>query len=241
MIEILAEAFGLWVLYLSSKALLPKIEYFKGFEYSYFDFVFIAEISLRIPSLLTQSSIQAIKFAKNNSLLLFIANSPQSISLFLTDFMLAKSAKELVKLVLLLTLASVFFNFQIKFVFLLNMLFLQLCFIPFFVFLSFLSALLFLKFGRGEHLLMKGFSVLAVLSGLYFPTSVFPQDLESFLRHISPLEQILSSSRHAFESRLEFDFKIVFYFVSGLVLSFVLYRKLQNYPRIKIHEFDYKL
>jgi ABC-type polysaccharide/polyol phosphate export permease len=221
--------------------LLPKIEFFKGFQYSYFDFVFIADVSMRLPSLLTQSSIQAIKFAKNNNILLFLANAPGSLSSYLLEFMVAKSAKEIVKILLLFVLASLVFDFKFESNFVYSLLLLQLLFFPFFISISFFSALLFLKFGRGENLLMKGFSVLAVLSGLYFPLSVFPPYVENVLVNLSPLEQLLNSSRLAFEGNGQVSIKLLLYFISGTLISFILYKKIQLYPKMSIYEFDYKL
>ncbi len=241
LLEFMAELFALWVLYKSSKVLLLNSTYFEDFRYSYFDFVFVAEMILRIPSLLTRTGIEAIKFAKNYRVLYLLMVSPKGLGQFILDFLLSRLAKEVIKIVFIFTFALLFFDFSPPRIFYAKFFFITFLFFPFFLGLGFLSSWLYLIFGRGENLLMKGFSVLAVLSGLYFPTTIYSEHMKQAVELLSPIEYLIKLTRLGSEQYLGFSPKHFIFPILGFLLIFIFYPKIKKFNMKKIYEFDYKI
>lgn len=238
--EILIEAFALWVIYQSSKVIIPNIEYFKDFSYSYFDFVFIAEMTLRIPSLLVQAPISALKFSRHYQIMALFVNSQKGYLSYLYDFTLSRIFKEMIKITLLFLIANLFYGFKVPTLFYLNLFLIQLLFSPFFLALGLLGAFIFIHTGRGEGVLMKGFSVLAIFSGLYFPITIFPELLQNVMAQLSPLKTVMALSRTLNDSLLHLSGLTISYFILGIVLLIVTHLLLKKVRIKKLYEFDFK-
>lgn len=235
--EMLAELFGLWVLYQTSLFVVPKMEFIPNLNLNYFEFVFLAEFSIRIPSILIHSSIQSIKFARNMRFLPVLSHSNQSLLQYIDHYILSKFFKELIKIGILFVVTSIFFHLTLTPLNLLGLCLVQMLFFPFFYALSLCSLLIFLHFKRGEGLLMKGFSVLAIFSGLYFPVSFFPQ----LFSLVSPLTSLIDLSRQVYQHQFSLSLIPCVIFLLGisvLVYARVRFLKIEQF---KIYEFDYKI
>lgn len=209
----------IFILWYTSKSFVPNFEYL-GKKVNYFEFVLSGEIYLLLP-LVTISSLtricRSLIYEKGLDLIIL---SPKSVAQALTHFFTAALSIELIRLSILyfsvsLFLPNLFLSPKAVSAFLLY-LFALPCFLGF----GFIACSVLIRFGRGQNVINSALSFLAILGGLYFPTTVLPEAVHQFLSHSSPFNLLLSISRQIIF--LSIDLKQLIYPLTTLLIWNVL-------------------
>jgi len=201
----LNELIVLLVFWYTAKAFVPNLEIFSGKAIDYFTFIVIGETALRIPSFFISIIGQNMKNATLDGVFdnhLLLKYSPQ-YSFFIEG--LCASFFEILKVALVLFLASVFFVIDITFYALLLAIPIQLISILIFTGLGLISVSILLVLKRGEAWLMRLVSVATILAGAYFPTTVLPYGLDIHLRFASPFNLLLESTRQIMHEQISYQ------------------------------------
>lgn len=194
-INLVTELFSLLVLMMMSQAFELKTQFLTEYNISYFTFLLIGEECLKIPSLLLMLPTRSFKQLSIEGVLDRHLIGKNILRKTLTLSTLSFIMIEFVILALVLLIAKLFMSLQISFLGIFSILLIQLLFIPIFLGLGFLSLAIFIKLRRGEGFITKATSVLTVLSGAYFPATLFPEFMYGFLNNFSPYNIILNITR----------------------------------------------
>lgn len=182
--------------YFASKAFIPQEDFFPPQQsWSLFEFVIVGELTLFfvIDALVifTQHMRQILGENILDSLLL--TKTPLYQSLFLMS--LSSFGISLFTLIFQILVFSLGFGFTYPFLSLLKVILLNLSFLPLFLGLGLLSAALLVFTRRGGGGLGAIIGSLGILSGAYFPISVFPNWMEDLVIYINPLFTLLKETR----------------------------------------------
>lgn len=180
----------------ASKAFRPETGFFPvDQEWSLFEFVIIGEIALFFGSdaMVTFSQHTRTIIRENILDSLLMARTPLYKVLLLmgaSTFLLGSSGIVFQFLVL-----GFVFDITYPFINLLKAGLLNLSFMPVFIGLGFFSATIMLLFRRGSGGLGALIGAMGILSGAYFPVTVFPHWLERSLIYLNPMFTLLQETR----------------------------------------------
>jgi len=212
---LLNELIVLLVFWYTAKAFVPNLEIFSGKAIDYFTFIVIGETALRIPSFFITIVSRNMKNATLDGAFenhLLLKHSPQ-YAFFIEG--LCASIFEILKVALVLFLATVFFVIDVTFYALLLAIPIQLISILIFTGLGLVSVSILLVLKRGEGWLMRLVSIATILAGAYFPTTVLPYGLNVHLHYASPFNLLLESTRQIMHEQISYHT----YFQSCFILS----------------------
>ncbi len=238
-LRLVASLINILFYYFIAKAFRPNSTFFidKG-NWNLFQFVMIGELSLSVllDSLIIypQKLRQIIMEGAFDSLLLTRAGILKPLlHMGLTSLIMGMTTTLFNILVLLF-----FFKFPVNTIGLIKTTVLSLSFIPFFTGLGIMgsASLIFLR--RGSNFLGTLAGGLAIISGAYFPTSVFPQVIIELNRYLNPLQFLLIENRELLSSGKSSGpfllqvFTIILAGIASLILSRYLFNSsLTNYKK----------
>ena len=193
--HLLNELIILTVFWYTAKAFVPNLEVFKNNASDYFTFIVIGETALRIPSFLISVFTRNLKnWVIEGALETYLLYpGRQTVPFILSG--IASALFELIKIIIIITMAKTIFTLHLPVYALLWALIFQLCCLPLFIGLGLISTTIFLYLGRGDGIIMKLTSLATILAGAYFPTSVMPEHLEKIVNWLSPFNLLLNTTR----------------------------------------------
>jgi ABC-type uncharacterized transport system permease subunit len=175
----------------TSKAIGPN-----AVEYgNYFQFVVTGQLVLFLPIHLLGTFVFGIRDAQNKGILEPILLLPKSLNKKLIYLAAPNISRSVLHILIFSCFAFLLFGLHWGLETTLRILLLQILFLPLFLSIGIFSAGIYLWHGRGAnslHLFSQG---LAILAGVYFPTSLFPDSLEEVTLFLSPFNLILDLSR----------------------------------------------
>ncbi|MCM2323275.1 MAG: ABC transporter permease [Oligoflexia bacterium] len=163
----------------------------------YFHYLLIGELTLFAPLALLQGLPRMIRQCAGNGTLEAMLAQPVSPVRVLAISGGAQLPLELLRVLLTVALAALFFGFVIPWRAVGPLLLLQLLSMPVFLALGSIAVAALLRFGRGEALLGYLAAAGAILGGAYFPTKVLPPALQALSGWVSPFSLLLEGSRAA--------------------------------------------
>lgn len=213
---VFSEITMLTVYWFTAKAFAPAVT---GVG-DYFTFIVLGELTLILPNYFILGAARNIRVLHQEGTLEILLISPLGFSKKVSHHAFAGGLCETFRMGLLVFLALPFFNMNsISAPFAaLSLLFLA---IPVAMGLGLISAAIVLLFGRGERVLAAGVTLLTVLSGAYFPSSVLPSELSNVLQVLSPLTILIESVRDSLQfgfASSKFGYAALTFAVSGTVI-----------------------
>lgn len=209
---------GLYVYWFTSKAFAPAFGDGSSVHNNYFSFVLLGEIVLLVPiSCLDGISRALRKLHNEGSLEVFFTYAPHPIFAPFLSFM-ARLPTELARLVLMILLATLLFEFHLSVREIVVLLSLQLLTFPIFLAMGFFGAAAFLCLGRGDQILVYLGMMLMAVAGAYFPVSVLPPALAGVANLISPYNLLMNMSREYLEGGVPANFSLAILAAEGLLL-----------------------
>ena len=185
----LSSVFELSIYWFTSKALGNHLEYFGN----YFQFVVLGQLVVFLPihflSCFSFGIKQARQFGTFDAYLLL----PMPIERKIFTCAWGSILRNLFHWAIFFSLATLVFGFSLPLQKWIWIFALQLAFLPLFIAAGFMAAGVFLYFGRGIGVFHIVSQALAILSGVYFPLSIFPP-LQT-MGQASPFQLILQLSR----------------------------------------------
>ena len=183
--------------YFSAKAFSPNPSIFssaKG-QWDLFEFVIIGELILffALDSLIVFSI--HIKNIINNGLLDSLLNTRTSLERILFNLSSATLIWNSLSLVIQISIYTYFFKYNYSSSSIIKCIILNLSFLPLFLGLGLLASALIFITRKGSAGLGSIVSVLAILSGAYFPLTVFPNSIVKVSKYVNPLHLLLEQSR----------------------------------------------
>jgi hypothetical protein len=185
----LGTIFELSIYWFTSKALGENLANFGN----YFQYVVTGQIVLFLPLHLLSTFSLGLRESRNFGTLDAIFLLPMNLERKILYCAWGPILRNLVHLALFVALAVTCFEYRLDWQSWLWLGLYQILFFPLFIGLGFLSAGGYLYFGRGIGFFQMVTQAVALLSGVYFPTQVFPY-LQN-LAAISPFHLILDLSR----------------------------------------------
>ncbi|OFZ49694.1 MAG: hypothetical protein A2381_05685 [Bdellovibrionales bacterium RIFOXYB1_FULL_37_110] len=195
----------LGVFWFTAKAFVPNLEIFSGKAIDYFTFIVIGETALRIPAFFITVIGRNMKNAALEGTFdhhLLLSCSAQY------SFMIggiSASLFEILKVILVLSLAATIFVIDVTFISLILAALMQIISIFIFTGLSLISVSVLLILKRGEAWIMKIVSIATILAGAYFPTTVLPYHLNNYLYYVSPFNLLLESTRKIIHQEMSYQ------------------------------------
>jgi hypothetical protein len=194
-----------------------------------FHFLVVAELALILPLGFAEKII--FHFQKNYSNHFFQTLSFVKISPY--KHILLSSISEmfypLLRLLSLLTIMRLIFNFQATLIQLVFFSFIQMLSIAMFVLLAFVAIEFFLWFKKGLHFFHTFNSLAVILAGAYFPTKIFPGNLKSFSAFLPQTMQLESVRTIFLNSIFPFDNIIgIFFWIFLLAIFFNVLKRRQK-------------
>lgn len=228
----------LTIYYYAAKAFIPDSGTFKHLgKWSLFEFVSIGELVL---------------FLALDSLVIYPQQLRRVIGegvfecLLLTKTSLIKCLTLLGLSSYLLSIMTILFQiFCLVFIFnisyqptsVFKVVFLNIASLPFFISIGLLSSSIMLLLRRGVGLFSTLVSSLGVLSGAYFPTSVFPEWFSKIISKVNPLSFLLNESRALLKENASKELYLTLFFlvtlstIFFLLSNFITNLAVQNYRR----------
>lgn len=195
--EMLASATGLAVYWFTSRAIGQAV----SFGGDFFAYIVWGELALVIPLTLWNAVALQVKSATHDGTLEIFLTLPQPTSLVLAAQTLALLPREVLRILVTLTLASTIFGLPVSLSGLFGFGLWELSSIPFFIGLGLFGAAVLVRFQRGSSALAHAGSLLSVLAGVYFPLSTLPTGLAELSRRFSPFTLLVEGVRGALEGR----------------------------------------
>ena len=190
-LEILATLLLLIMLWFTSKAYIPHNLNQTG----YFQYLLIGELVLHLPFSLLFQGVKVMKRLGLSGGVDQLLVADKSVFKFAWSFLFVYFFKGFLRLALLLLISQLLFELPFEGAkmgtFIVT---LAASFIPFSL-LSLAIGSVVLFWGRGENIWGQISSWLSLLSGAYFPLSIFPMDLHKILPFINPFALFLEISR----------------------------------------------
>ncbi|MCB0377868.1 MAG: hypothetical protein KDD33_05185 [Bdellovibrionales bacterium] len=193
-----AELFTLTIYWFTAKALSPKLEFQHAIGSDYFQYIVVGELTLLIPAAFLYGYSKIARELIATRGIDYLAVQPFSKVRFLVEMGIAMALMRLVNMAFTLLLLIIFFSTALPPLALTKMILLVLSSLPSFFGLGLMAISLILVSGRGERLVVMVSNASYVLAGVYFPTQVFPSQLERILNIVSPFNLLLNSVRKAF-------------------------------------------
>lgn len=160
----------------------------------YFIFLAVGEASLYGPVICFHGIPDTLKQMTANQTLEILLTVKRPLVLVLIEFALSAMAREWIRAVFVISAAAVLTNTPLS-VHALSWLVAQVFAIPAFLGLGLLSAILWLRFRRGDGVLSLLNSAAIFVSGAYFPAASVPAPLLAVLKYISPYNLVISAVR----------------------------------------------
>ena len=191
----LSAVIALWVYKMTSKAIGPGIigEEWGGLDY--FSFIVIGELALLLPLSALDSFSRGVRYAHFSGFLDFILLQCEKPFRKLFEISASTLLRDLMDLFFQFSLAYFFFDLQFspgQFLSYLSMLILSF---PSFMIFGALVGLMILVTGRGGGLVGQALFIVSILSGVYFPTTVFPEWVQNYVVSNLPTAAIAESVR----------------------------------------------
>lgn len=173
-----------------------------GIHNDYFEFILIGELALAIPMTLIDGMVKFIRRLSSGAAL--------EETLLQSDFGLqtlllggvSEVPRTMFHMLSTMILAFCFFNFKTTLLGVLSFVLVQIFFIPVFTGLGMVLVSFYCFFGRGLKVISSIALGMSILSGAYFPTSVFSEKMDYFIHDKLPYVALVSASRAAFFSEL---------------------------------------
>lgn len=208
--------------YFASKAFIPNGELFPESEkWNLLEFVIIGEMTLFIAIESMMVFTQHIRhlLEENTFEPMLLCQTPLSKSLFIMT--LSTLSISLVTLIFQIFIFSFVFNFSYPIVSVFKVVALNVAFLPLFWAIGYFSAAILIatKKASGGIGIFMGF--LGVLSGAYFPTTVFPHWFSKIISYVNPLHLLLSETRSILKNstgEINISLLIFYSFVFGMTL-----------------------
>lgn len=198
--QLLNEIVMLTVFWFTAKAFVPDTNILGKDAVDYFTFIVIGETCLRTPSFFMTVFTRNLKNMAVEGTFEFSLLLPIRTQEYFIMNAFAGGLITFLRAGITLLVASGVFALGVRFQGLGFVLLLQLVSWPLFAGIGLTAVAVFLFFGRGETVILKGASFLVILGGAYFPIKVFPESLAAFLSSVSPFNILLDATRHALSS-----------------------------------------
>lgn len=192
-------------------------------DLNYFDFIVIAELALYIPLYLIESPMRNLKEQIDSRVLNTMITLKWSSLTILVSSAYNDFLRVIWRLVLSLGILFFFFETSLNIDHIKSALILLTLNIPFAMSIGILLCAIYLSLGRGQFLVGQVNVFLSVLSGAFFPISVFPEALNKFISNYLPFASYLTSLRNADISDLKFTSTLVWLFL--LIIMYKFFKK----------------
>ncbi|MBT4761628.1 MAG: hypothetical protein HOO06_08035 [Bdellovibrionaceae bacterium] len=221
---ILADLGSLFVYFYTAKAFIPKSDFSAQVGGDYFSFIVLGELTLLIPVTLLSLYSQQIKQCYFNGTLDLLRVSGRGIEKNIISLATPKLLIVLVKIIITFLFAILLFDFHMPLKVSFGFLVLQLISLPCFLGIGLAAAAVVIYFGRGDKALVVASNFLTVLAGVYFPLTVFSENIQSILVNFSPFGLLLNTVRELSTGNLSLETNMVFiYFLVSLVIFLLGY------------------
>lgn len=189
-------------------------------DLNYFDFIVIAELALYVPLYLIESPMRNLKEQIDSRILNTMITLKWSPLIILVSSAYNDFLRVIWRLVLSLIILFIFFETSLNIDHIKSAFILLILNIPFAMSIGILLCAIYLYFGRGQFLVGQVNVFLSVLSGAFFPITVFPEALNKFVSNYLPFASYLTSLRNADISDLRFTSTLVWLFLLIIIYEF---------------------
>lgn len=199
--ELLSIFFTIVVIYYASQSFILKDQSVSPQSFSLFVFLLVGEVALILPMSFAErllSHFLEIRHLHFYHTLIGLKISP-------TRFILSRAMVDaffpLTRVVLILILSTLIFNFHFSLISFIAFFLLQFFAIILFSLMALITTLVYLKFNRGIGIFYTLQSFGAIVGGVYFPIDIFP----AYIKNTSvliPQTQILNAARSIFQEQV---------------------------------------
>lgn len=230
---------NIWFYYFAAKAFNPNTKVFADNQsWSLFEFVMVGEIVLffAIDALVLFAQQTRLIIRENVLNPLLNTKTP----LYKTIFLMCVSSMSLSLFTIIFNLIILVFFFDLTYPMMnvFKAIILNISFLPIFIGLGYLAAAFLMIFRKGSAGLGAAVGSLGILSGAYFPVTVFPGWVEKIVVYINPMHTLLGQTRQLLRfGTTSFSYTglcavtltlgLILLFVSILIFNYtiVLYRR----------------
>ncbi len=214
------------VIYYASESFVLKANIESKESMSLFAFLLVGEIALVLPMSFAERLLAHFLEIRNQHFYQTLIGLKISPTRFIFSRAMVDAIFPFSRVAIILAFSAFFIGFKFSFFSLVVFFLLQLFAIVVFAMMALITTLLYLKFNKGIGLFYTAQSFAAILSGVYFPVSIFP----SYLKNISfvlPQTHILQASRLIFQGQ-PVAVGIYLTLLIWLILLFVVWFVLEN-------------
>lgn len=185
----------LTVYWFTAKAFVPKFEILGIHGSDYFTFIVVGEMALAIPLALLTSNVQEFRYFYMTGTLEPLTASGNPFERTLIMSVLTSGALVLIDVLTTLVLSVTLFELDVIPGNVIWALCLQLASYPLFLTFGMFAGAMFIYFGRGAGVITAAAGLVNLFSGVYFPTSVFPEPVYKILSVFSPYNLLIEQTR----------------------------------------------
>ncbi|MCB0390637.1 MAG: hypothetical protein KDD58_05080 [Bdellovibrionales bacterium] len=216
--DIIALITSLFIYWLTSKALSPHLsQNLNWYQTDYFTYVVVGEAFMLIPLQALNAGARSVKGLIMDNILETIICLPGAVSTIIQSMLFSSLARDFVYMWSMLLISKLFLGLNIEWHTIVYAHFTLIIFLPGFIGLGLISSSIVLYFGRGQGALNHFSAIISVLSGVYFPITIFEEvRLDSFF-DIFPFTIYLESIRKI-NNHQNLEFHIFIYaIIFGLI------------------------
>lgn len=189
-------------------------------DLNYFDFIVAAELALYIPLYLIEAPMRNLKEQIDSKVFNTLITLKWSTLSILISSCYNDFLRVIWRLVLSLGVLTFFFETSLNIKHIKAAVILMILNIPFALAVGMFLCALYLYFGRGQFLVGQINVFLSVLSGAFFPITVFPKILNEFVSQYIPFANYLTSLRNADLSNLSYQSAIFWIVILFFIFKF---------------------
>lgn len=237
--SIVSASLALWVYKMTSKAIGSGIMADRSWEgMDYFSFVVIGELALLFPLSCLEAVSRGVRYAHFSGFLDTILLQSLSPWKKLFGISLGTLLREIIDFLIQIILAILIFDLSLNSAQVVSYLFHMFLSLPNFFMFGAIVGLVILVTGRGGGIVGQAMFLLSVLSGVFFPTTVFPQWVQDYVVDFLPTAHITASIRGGelqfFSNLLVWGICFLFLAVSFRYLSSLSLKLRQSQDRVDV-------
>ncbi|MCB0356772.1 MAG: hypothetical protein KDD40_07175 [Bdellovibrionales bacterium] len=194
--EVLSIGIGLSIYWFTSKALSPHFsQNLEWYQLNYFSYVVLGEAFLMLPLQAFNSGGRIVKGMIVDGIIDGFICIPGAIPRLINSSIFSVLVRDLIYMMLMLVSAKLFLGLNNSWASLAVAMTLMFIFMPGFLGLGQMVAGIVIYLGRGQGLLAQAIGLISVLSGVYFPLSIFKEFKFNGLINLHPYSFYLSGVR----------------------------------------------